>query len=167
MKNSTRRIASVFTGIVISTTLSAAALAAGNRTALAEARTVSADSDMATQPSQIAIAVPEGTKVNQVLLSWEGESVYPSPGDDRISINGIEVTGRLIEGPTFVFGTGRDRVQASTFQADITSLGMVAAGSNAVTIDGVNFSYGSSKARITVLFDDGSTASETIDPSNS
>ena len=50
------------------------------------------------------IDVPAGT-INQVLLYWAGGTTG-APGDDMISIDGNEVTGELIGGPTNFFSGG-------------------------------------------------------------
>src|SRR5437867_3576311 len=51
--------------------------------------TVAAGTGLFTQPSAINLSVPAGATVKQVLLYWEGQSVFPQPGDDTITINGI------------------------------------------------------------------------------
>ena len=124
-------------------------------------REIAADTEAPAQPSRIDFSVPAGSKVKQVLLHWEGVSLYPSPGDDRIRVNGIGVTGRLISGPTFLDQVGKDRIQGSTFQADITSLGLVASGANSLTLDGVDFSFRSDRAGVRVILESGSGSSRT------
>src|SRR5213594_3854025 len=132
--------------------------------AASASREIAADTEAPAQPSRIDFSVPAGSKVRQVLLHWEGESVYPSPGDDRIRVNGIGVTGRLISGPTFLDQAGRDKIQSSSFQADITSLGLVASGPNSLTLDGVDFSFRSERAGVRVVLEGGSDSSGTVDP---
>jgi hypothetical protein len=117
---------------------------------------------MMSQPGVINVDVPDGAVVKQVLLYWEGFMATNVAGDDTISIsNGgpsTSVTGTLVGGPTLFFSGA----YASVFRADITSLGMVAAGSNALTVDGLNFTTASNGAGVLVIFDDGSTPT-TID----
>jgi hypothetical protein len=63
------------------------------------------------------------------------------------------VTGTLIGGQTFFFSAA----YASTFRADITNLGLVAAGTNTLTVSGLSYSNVSNGAGVIVIFDDGTS----------
>jgi hypothetical protein len=110
-----------------------------------------------SQPGVINVEVPAGATVKQVLLYWEGFMAEDAVGDDTILIsNGgpqVEVTGTLIGGPTNFFSGA----WASTFRADITSLALVAAGPNALNVDGLVFTNVSNGAGVMVIYDDGSS----------
>jgi hypothetical protein len=112
---------------------------------------------MNAQPGAIVVEVPAGAAVNQVLLYWESFMATNLPGDDTILVsNGgpaVEVGGTLIGGPTQFF----PGAWASTYRADITSLGLVAAGTNTVTVDGLASTYIVNGAGILAIFDDGSS----------
>ena len=118
---------------------------------------VTAGTGMNAQPGIISLEVPAGATINQVLLYWEGFTASNSPGDDSIMVStggpATEVTGSLIGGPTFFFGGA----WASSFRADVTHLGLVAAGLNAVTVDGLSFSNVNNGAALLVIYDDGSS----------
>ena len=118
---------------------------------------VTAGTGMNAQPGIISLEVPAGATINQVLLYWEGFTASNSPGDDTIMVStggpATEVTGSLIGGPTFFFGGA----WASSFRADVTHLGLVAAGLNAVTVDGLSFSNVNNGAALLVIYDDGSS----------
>ena len=128
-------------GLLLSTVSVAASSASGMATAgpslglgpVSGSAIITADIDLAAQPASIDFSVPEGAKITQVLLGWEGEGVYPSPGDENITVNGIGITGRLSGGPTIAFRSGEDQIQRSRFRADITSLALVRTGRNSLT----------------------------------
>ena len=122
-------------------------------------RTVTAHTGMLTQPSSVNFSVPAGAAVKQVLLYWQGQSVYPSPGDDTITVNGIVVTGKLIGGPTILFQLGTDKIQSSRFRADITSLGLIASGANALTLEGLDFNFRNKSVKVKVILANGSSPS--------
>ncbi|MGD2050685.1 MAG: hypothetical protein PVH03_14385, partial [Chloroflexota bacterium] len=112
---------------------------------------VAAGTGMVSQPGSFDVSVPSGSTVKQVLLYWEGAMDSNSPGDDSIVINGSNVSGTLIGGQTlFMPGT-----YDSSFRADITNLGLVSAGSNTLTVDGLDFTDVSNGAGVLVIFDDG------------
>ncbi len=100
------------------------------------------------------VNVPADASVSQVLLYWEGFALQEATGfDDTAVINGTEVTGTLIGGPTLFF----PNAWSSTYRADITALGLVGPGSNTLTVSGVNFSRISNGVGVTVIWDDGTT----------
>lgn len=108
------------------------------------------------QPGTLNVNVPAAATVKQVLLYWEGQSLAPAPGDDTIVVNGNSVTGSLIGGPTFFFSNLFGNVQSSSFRADITALGLVAPGANALSVGGLSYGYSNDGAGVVVIFDDGS-----------
>jgi hypothetical protein len=109
------------------------------------------------QPANMSLEVPEGATVKQVLLYWQGFSESELSGDNTIVIsNGgapSEVIGDLIGGPTLFFSDA----WARTYRADITSLGLVAAGPNTLTVDGLSFGTANNGAGVMVIYDDGSS----------
>src|SRR5262245_53642206 len=117
---------------------------------------VSGGTGMVAQPGSITLDVPAGATVKQVLLYWEGFSVDGN-GDNSITVAkggpATPVVGTLIGGPT-LFVTDKF---ASTYRADITSLGLVQPGSNTLTVAGLSFSLVNNGAGIIVIFDDGSS----------
>jgi hypothetical protein len=114
---------------------------------------VSAGTGTLSQPSAINIDVPAGASVEQVLLYWEGFMRDDVAGDDTIEIDGNSVQGDLIGGPTLFF----NRATASTYRADITGLGLIAAGPNSVTISEMDYTRANNGAGLLVIFDDGSS----------
>ncbi len=117
-----------------------------------------AGTGMHDQPGIITVEVPTGATVKQVLLYWEGFMDFDSSGDDTISVSKIPgsanaVTGTLIGGPTFFFSPA----WASTYRADITSLGLVTAGSNTLQLSGMEFTAVNNGAGVFVVIDDGTT----------
>lgn len=109
-----------------------------------------------SQPGIIDLEVPAGTAVNQVLLYWEGQATSLVALDDTIVINGIEVTGLLIGGPDFFFTSGGVGVGSATYRADITGLGLVSPGLNALTVGGLTFDYANNGAGVIAIYSDGS-----------
>ncbi len=113
-----------------------------------------AGTGMDVQPGTIAITVPTGAIVKQVLLYWEGQMSTNSQGDDTIRVNGTtDVTGSLIGGPAFFFGGA----YSSAFRADITALNVIAPGVNTVTLDNLTYSKITNGAGILVIYDEGTT----------
>ena len=112
---------------------------------------VAAGTGLVTQPGTIDLDVP-GT-VEQALLYWEGMSTDGS-GDATIVVNGTEVTGTLIGGPTLFFPTA----YSSTYRADITSLGLVDTGGNSLSVSGLAFNLVNDGAGLLVIYDDGTTS---------
>ena len=107
-----------------------------------------------SQPGTINIDVPVGATVEQVLLYWEGQSTTDIGGDETVDVNGTSVTGTLIGGPTLFF----PNAYGSTYRADITALGAVVAGPNAVAVGGLTFDRVNNGAGLVVIYDDGTTA---------
>lgn len=112
-----------------------------------------------TQPGTISFSVPVGATVKQVLLYWEGQSIdlSPDPADDTIRVEGIEVTGTAIGGPTLFYQKDGGNVSATAFRTDITSLNLVHAGANSLEVADLNFSFANDGAGVLVVFDNGTT----------
>lgn len=114
------------------------------------------------QPGEIAIEIPSGVAINQVLLYWTGRSVDPNDhtATDTIVVNSTNLTGNLIGGPTPGLPDDRSSV---TYRADITdissNLSWVLAGQiNLISVSGLDFDYQNDGAAIVVIFDDGTAA---------
>ena len=118
--------------------------------------TVAAGVGMIAGPGTINIAVPAGATVKQALLYWEGQTAGPTGYDDQVTVNGNNVVGTVIGGPTNFFGS----TYSTTLRADITGLGLVAAGANALNISNMTFSRGANGAGVLVIYDDGTTTSD-------
>jgi hypothetical protein len=113
---------------------------------------IASGTGLIAQPGTIDIIIPGSVDVKQVLLYWEGQ--YTSPeGDDTILVNGIEVTGILIGGPTLCFSN----VTTSSYRADITNIIRLSLknGLNTFQISGADFNYANNGAGILVIIDDG------------
>lgn len=114
-----------------------------------------------SQPRTMDVEVPLGATVKQVLLYWEGQALEPSPGDDTIVIEGHEVTGQTIGGPTRFFQrTLTTWVSSVSFRADITHLGLVHDGPNTLSVGGLSFNFRNNGAGILVIYDDGTGLSD-------
>ncbi|MGH3715409.1 MAG: choice-of-anchor P family protein [Micromonosporaceae bacterium] len=110
-----------------------------------------------SQPRNLTVEVPGGATVKQVLLYWEGQSKAPDPGDNTIEVEGIEVTGTTIGGPTVFFKAGGvTPVNTTSFRADITDLGLVQAGPNTLSVGGLSFNFANNGAGILVIYQEGS-----------
>ena len=117
---------------------------------------VAGGTGLIAQPGLISVDVPAGATVEQVLLYWEGQMSTDVAGDDTIVIDGNTVTGDLIGGQTFFFSGA----WSSAFRADITGLGLVFPGPNALTVSGLAFDKANNGAGVVVIFDDGSDFSD-------
>lgn len=120
---------------------------------------LTAGTGLIVQPGQIDLNVPNGATVEQVLIYWEGQSVGET-GDDTIEVDGIEISGTLIGGPTQFFSNKSGDIYSSTYRADITDLDLVSTGANSLTVTGLDFSWVSNGAGILVIIDDGSTLAD-------
>ncbi len=114
------------------------------------------------QPGDIEIEIPAGASVEQVLIYWDGAdrdyaAAAPVIGvtTDTIDVSGNSVEGIFIGGRSFGSGT-----QQFTFRADITSLGLVSPGSNALSVSGLDFGNESVEtgAGVLVIVDDGDSS---------
>jgi len=113
---------------------------------------IASGTGLITQPGTIDIIIPGSVDVKQVLLYWEGQHTSPK-GDDTILVNGIEVTGILIGGPTLCF----TNVMTSSYRADITNMERLSLknGRNTFQISGAEFDFANNGAGILVIIDDG------------
>jgi hypothetical protein len=118
--------------------------------------------EQAGTPVELSFQVPADASVKQVLVYWNGQYTWPGHGsfdggDAEIEIEGEAVEGTLIGGPSNPFL----REQFETYRADVTALGLVSSGTNAITVSGMNFQTdlfgpsGNKGVGIAVLFDDG------------
>ena len=118
---------------------------------------IASGTGLITQPGTIYISIPDSVDVKQVLLYWEGYHTSPE-GDDTILVNGIEVTGILIGGPTFFYIDKYSRdVYTSSYRADITDIKRLSLKKdlNTFQISGAEFDYANNGAGILVIIDDG------------
>lgn len=112
---------------------------------------IASGTGLITQPGTINIIIPDSVDVKQVLLYWEGYHTSPV-GDDTILVNGIEVTGILIGGPT----SFKD-LNTSSYRADITDIKRLSLKKdlNTFQISGADFDFANNGAGILVIIDDG------------
>jgi len=107
----------------------------------------------------INIDVPMGATITQVLVYWAGGTTG-APGDDMVKIDGNDVTGELIGGPTNFFSN----YWFSAYRADITAMGLVANGPNVLTVTDFNFDFSggtldeNNGIGIMAIYDDGTEA---------
>jgi|GEM_PF-2485866 len=110
---------------------------------------------------QLTVEVPVGATVVQAIAYWAGGSTTDR-GNETISMNGTSVTGALIGGPVNFFGD----YDFYAYRADITDLGLVAAGSNVITVADFDFTgttlNENNGASVLVVYDDGSEAAITL-----
>ncbi len=102
--------------------------------------------------------VPAGATVKQVLAYWHGHTTSgtgPDRPDTQISLNDKNVSGQLIGGPSnFYLGE-----LFWTYRADVTGLGLVAAGSNTIKVSNMHFESsslppsGNEGAALIVIYD--------------
>ena len=89
-------------------------------------------------PASFTFQVPAGATIKQVLAYWHGHTTSgpgPDHPDTQIALNGNDVDGRQIGGPSnFYLGE-----LFWTFRADVTNLGLVSAGPNTITVSKMNF----------------------------
>ena len=154
-----RLIAAVITVIVVGATIGISladgteSLGAPSVSVASGSGVVAAGTGMFTQPAIININVP-GSTVNQALLYWGDRLFESSTPDDTIRVNGTEVTGTLIGGPTTPLPPSD--VESFAFRADIT--GFVGTGANALTLDDLTVDGTEDGAGVLVIFDDGTSA---------
>ena len=103
--------------------------------------------------------VPAGATVTQVLAYWDGLALVPRlPGaTDTIVLNGAEVTGVQIGGPSTFVGP----YTAFAYRADVTALGLIGPGANSVTGSGLDFDYINNGFGLLIVLDDGA-ATQTV-----
>jgi hypothetical protein len=107
--------------------------------------------------AMLNVAVPAGATINQVLVYWSGGTAAAN-GDDTIVIDGTEITGQLIGGPTVFY----DTYAFYAYRQDITNLNLVAPGANSLEVSGMNFEFTftdeNNGVSVLVIYDDGTTA---------
>ena len=118
-----------------------------------------------TGSGTISVDVPAGATVTQVLLYWDGQTSGANAPDDTAVVEGSSVTGEALSSvPIPFFDQANLPVNASAFRADITSLGLIAAGANSVDVSGLDFQRNGKNitngAGIVVVYDDGSGLKE-------
>ena len=118
---------------------------------------IAAGTGLVTQPGTINIDVPATATIQQVLLYWGGRSFIGDPFDDTISVVGLadDIQGTLLGSADIPGGFA-----TAGFRADITDLGLITNGPNALTLQGLGFTHENSGAGVLVIVDDGSEASE-------
>lgn len=114
-------------------------------------RVLSAGVGTETQPATFQLDVPTNVTIKQVLLYWSGATAEGTPGDNTIHLNGTPVSGEHI-------GTGPGRKWYESYRADITSLNLVAAGSNSYTVTDMDFVRENDGVSLLVIVDDGTAA---------
>jgi hypothetical protein len=118
------------------------------------ANIVAGGTGMDTQPGVINVTVPDGAEIVQVFAYWQGQRRAPDPEDDTIVLNGTAVTGSQIGSKIVI-----SNIFISTYRADITSLGLITDGANAITASGLTFGEANDGAAILVIYDDGTQSS--------
>jgi hypothetical protein len=110
----------------------------------------------------LEIDVPDG-EIKQVLLYWSGGTTG-ADGDDMIKIDGNDVLGTEIGGPTNFFSASGAEYYFTAFRADITDMGLVTNGANSFVISDFDFDNTGGPldenhgAGIMVIYDDGTPA---------
>jgi hypothetical protein len=110
----------------------------------------------------LTINVPDG-EIKQVLLYWSGGTTTDA-GDDMIKVDGNDVMGTEIGGPTPFFSAGGATYNFYAYRADITDRGWVTNGDNSFEISDFNFVFPAGNldenhgAGMMVIYDDGSEA---------
>jgi hypothetical protein len=114
------------------------------------------------ETGNLSIDVPAGD-IKQVLLYWGGGTTG-APGDDTIKIDGNDVTGTLIGGPTTFFSASGVNYDFHGYRADITAMGLVGNGAQTFEISDFNFDWTGGPLDenhgigMLVIYDDGNTA---------
>ncbi len=107
----------------------------------------------------VNINVPAEAIVKQVLLYWVGASSDPASntnnGDSQLFVNGTSVDGTQIGGPHWFYTDTQNNnfLNFTSFRADITALAAVAAGGNAVSISGSEYTGENNGAGIVVIYE--------------
>lgn len=114
------------------------------------------------EPASLTVTVPADAVVKQVLLYWEtghrpGDASGDTP-DATVIVNGVEVTGTLIGGPTPFY----DTVQSASFRVDVTARNWFRPGTTTVTIDGLDSDEVSDGAGVIVLYDQPGVRATTV-----
>lgn len=120
--------------------------------------------DGVNQPGVIQVDVPGDVSIAQVLLYWSGRSdgVDPEPENtDTIQVNGEDVTGPRIGGPTLNVDP---YIPSHAYRADITEISsnmnwLVAGATNDLTVSGLDFDHSNDGAAVVIVWDDGTEMS--------
>jgi len=108
--------------------------------------------------------VPTGASVQQVIAYWEGFTTTSEAqaATDTVIINGFEVVGDRIGGPTLFFTIpGCCDAWTASYRADITGLDLVTDGvTNSIDVSGLDFDLDSDGLGLMVIVDDGSGLSD-------
>lgn len=112
-----------------------------------------------SQPGLISLNVPGN--VQQALLYWGGAVTSNTLSDNTISVDGVEIVGQPIGGPTYFYTAFGKDFYFSNFRAEITT--MVASGSNVFSVEGLDNKdadgHGENNgAGILVIYDDGTVS---------
>lgn len=103
------------------------------------------------QPADLAITVPDGVTIEQVLLHWNGTALDGAPPDTEITVDGNSVSGDVIGGPVV-----SPNKESYSVRADVTALSLVEPGTNVLTIEDMDFPHNNHGAGLTVTYSDGS-----------
>ena len=123
------------------------------------------------QPGTININVPEDAVVRQVLLYWHGTAdgtAADTIGDDEVRITDGVTAPVQVEGLQIgLTPSSLGSFNYIAYRADITALGLVKAGSNAITVDELDFSAAvvdaDNGAGLIVIYTDAAGALRQID----
>lgn len=111
-----------------------------------------------SQPGNINIEIPAVVAIKQVILYWGGNNTSGTDvtAMDTILVEGTSVTGDFIGGNT-QYSANEFTV---SYRADITAMGLVAAGLNTFSVSDVDFTEEQYGAGVLVIYDDGSANSQ-------
>jgi len=103
--------------------------------------------------------VPAGAQINQVIAYWHGLDDTAEGGDSTAWVNGFEVTGSPLGVPTLFYKLKGIYPRYSIgFRADITQLGIIHAGDNALMVGGLDGYETANGFGVVVVYDDGREA---------
>ncbi|VGO17551.1 hypothetical protein PDESU_06148 [Pontiella desulfatans] len=111
------------------------------------------------QPGEISIAIPADVAIAQVLLYWTGRPRYDDyVVVDTIQLNGTNISGEIIGGPTPLLGW-----PSTSYRADITAMSsdldwLLVGQTNVLYVEGLDFTYANDGAAVVVILDDGTMA---------
>ncbi len=122
---------------------------------------VAAGTGLDIEPGLLNIDVPAGSTITQVLMYWNGSELAPVSAGNSLELDGTTVMGRPVSDPLYFFtcndcGAGLDGDHYyTTYRADITDLGLVAAGNNSFSVTSSIGGFATGAGMI-VIYDDGS-----------
>lgn len=104
------------------------------------------------QPASLQVTIPADAVVTQALLYVEaGHRTGDTSGavpDNTLVVDGTELTGTMVGGPTAFYGD----VITNTQRFDLTALGLVRPGTTVLTLDGLDSDEVDDGAGLLVLF---------------